>query len=60
MSINDLAQRVITLAGSQRHRAHHLRKAYGQAFDDMSRRVPKLDKIRSVIEFAPKFKLEIS
>jgi UDP-glucose 4-epimerase len=32
-------------------------KAYGQKFDDMARRVPKLDKIRSAIEFKPRYNL---
>jgi UDP-glucose 4-epimerase len=58
-SINDLAQRVIKLAGS-RSAVEHLtyEAAYGQQFDDMARRVPKLDKIRSVIPFSPKLNLD--
>ncbi|MDB5303399.1 MAG: dTDP-glucose 4,6-dehydratase [Phycisphaerales bacterium] len=58
-SINDLAQRVIKLAGS-RSVVEHLsyEAAYGQQFDDMARRVPKLDKIRSVIPFNPKLNLD--
>jgi len=31
---------------------------FGQGFDDMRKRVPRLDKIRSVIDFRPKFNLE--
>jgi UDP-glucose 4-epimerase len=58
ISINDLAQRVIQLAGS-RSTIEHItyEQAYGQNFDDMARRVPKLDKIRGAIEFSPKFTL---
>ena len=46
ISINALAQRVIALAQSSstiRHISYEM--AYGQKFDDMMRRVPKLDKI---------------
>jgi UDP-glucose 4-epimerase len=59
VSINDLAHRVIALAGSSstvRHISYE--EAYGQRFDDMIRRVPNLDKIRSAIAFAPKFDLD--
>ena len=60
ISINDLAARVIQLSGSSSVVEHiSYEEAYGQKFDDMSRRkCPKLDKIRSVIPFSPRFKLE--
>ena len=32
-------------------------QAYGRSFDDMPRRVPKLDKVRRVIGFEPKHDL---
>ena len=59
ISINDLAQRVIQLANSS-SRVEHLsyEQAYGQQFDDMPRRVPALDKIRSAIAFKPTFTLD--
>ncbi|HET6247935.1 MAG TPA: NAD-dependent epimerase/dehydratase family protein [Tepidisphaeraceae bacterium] len=58
ISINDLAQRVIQLAGSSSKIEHiTYEEAYGQKFDDMARRVPKLDKIRSAIAFSPRFNL---
>jgi UDP-glucose 4-epimerase len=59
VSINELARRVIGLTGSS-SRLEHIpyEKAYGQKFDDMPRRVPQLDKIRSVIEFRPKLGLD--
>src|SRR5439155_8287057 len=46
ISINDLAKRVISLAGS-RSEIEYLsyEQAYGQHFDDLPRRVPKLDRI---------------
>jgi len=59
VSINELATRVIGLVGSSSKIEYiSYEKAYGQAFDDLSRRVPKLDKIRSVIPFRPRFSLE--
>ncbi|HWE97653.1 MAG TPA: NAD-dependent epimerase/dehydratase family protein [Tepidisphaeraceae bacterium] len=58
-SINDLASLVIRLTKSSSAIEHlTYEAAYGQKFDDMARRVPKLDKIRSVIPFMPRHKLE--
>ena len=60
VSMNDLARRVIELAGS-RSEIHHIpyEQAYGtNQFDDMARRVPKLDKIRKVIGFSPSHDLD--
>jgi UDP-glucose 4-epimerase len=52
ISMNALAQRVIELAGSKSTIEHvPYEQAYGQQFDDLRRRVPKLDKIRRVIGF---------
>lgn len=59
ITINALAQRVIELAGSSSALRHiSYEQAYGQQFDDMARRVPKLEKIRSVIPFSPRYKLD--
>lgn len=59
ISILDLAKRVIELSGSKSSIEFiPYEKAYGQAFDDLPRRVPKLDRIRSVIPFQRKFDLE--
>jgi UDP-glucose 4-epimerase len=59
VSIGDLASRVISLTGSASPICHiPYEKAYGQNFDDLPRRVPKLDKIRGVIAFKPKFTLD--
>ena len=54
ISMNNLAKRVIAGVESA-SRVEHItyEQAYGQKFDDMPRRVPKLDKIRSVIPFRP-------
>jgi UDP-glucose 4-epimerase len=54
VTMNALAKRVIELAGSKSAIEHvPYEKAYGQQFDDLRRRVPKLDKIRRVIGFKP-------
>ena len=59
VSINELAERVIRISGSS-SKVQHItyEQAYGQRFDDMPRRVPRLDRIRSVIPFSPKLKLD--
>jgi UDP-glucose 4-epimerase len=59
ISINDLAKRVIELSGSKsviRHEPYE--SVYGFAFDDLPRRVPRLDKIRVAIGFQPRFELD--
>jgi UDP-glucose 4-epimerase len=59
ISMNDLARRVIDLAGSSSTIQHiSYEQAYGQKFDDMMRRVPKLDKIKSAIGFSRRFTLD--
>ncbi len=59
ISILDLARRVIQLAGSKSQiEMIGYEQAYGRDFDDMRRRVPKLDKIRAAIGFAPKLSLD--
>jgi UDP-glucose 4-epimerase len=59
ISINALAERVIRLTNS-RSTIKHLtyEQAYGQSFDDLSRRVPRLDKIRRIFPFAPRLQLD--
>ena len=59
ISINDLARRVIDLAASKSPIEHvTYEQAYGHRFEDMARRVPKLDRIRAAIAFAPRRNLE--
>ena len=59
ISINDLAHRVIALAESKSTVQHiPYDVAYGRSFDDLPRRVPKLDRIRAAIGFAPKWTLD--
>jgi UDP-glucose 4-epimerase len=59
ISINDLAHRVISLAASK-SRIEHIsyEQAYGHRFEDMPRRVPRLEKIREAIGFAPHRQLD--
>jgi UDP-glucose 4-epimerase len=59
ISINDLARRVIALAGSSspiRHVSYEA--AYGQRFEDMPRRVPNLERVRAAIGFEPRHSLD--
>jgi UDP-glucose 4-epimerase len=59
ISIEDLANRVIELTGSSSTIVHvPYEKAYGQNFDDLPRRVPRLDRLQSVIPFQPQFDLD--
>ena len=59
VSIEQLARRVIGLAQSSSAIEYiSLEKAYGAKFDDMSRRVPDLGRIRQAIGFAPKLTLD--
>jgi UDP-glucose 4-epimerase len=55
----DLARRVISLTNSaSKIEFIPYEKAYGHAFDDLARRVPRLDKIRAVISFKPRLNLD--
>ncbi|HMB96094.1 MAG TPA: hypothetical protein VKK61_08660, partial [Tepidisphaeraceae bacterium] len=59
ITINELAARVIKLANSKSVIEHiPLEQAYGQKFDDLPRRVPKLDRIREAINFSPRHNLD--
>jgi UDP-glucose 4-epimerase len=59
ITINELAKRVIKLSGSSSPIEHiPYEQAYGQKFDDMSRRVPDLSRIKAAIGFAPSRKLD--
>ena len=59
ISIADLARKVISACNSSSLVEFiSYEKAYGHAFDDLSRRVPKLDRIRSAIGFEPKLALD--
>jgi UDP-glucose 4-epimerase len=58
VSIENLAGMVIALAKSTSQIEFvPYERAYGQSFDDLPRRVPKLDRVRTVISFAPRYEL---
>jgi UDP-glucose 4-epimerase len=58
-TIEDLAKKVIALTGSKSGIEYvSYEQAYGQQFDDLPRRVPRLDRIRGAIGFEPKWSLE--
>jgi UDP-glucose 4-epimerase len=59
VSIEELARRVVRLTGSASPIEFvSYERAYGQSFDDMPRRVPSLERIRTVIPFQPRYKLD--
>ena len=54
ISIADLAQRIRDLAGSSSEIVFiPYDKAYGKDFEDMMRRVPSVEKLKSLIDFVP-------
>jgi UDP-glucose 4-epimerase len=59
VSINDLARRVIAATKSKSTIEHlSYEQAYGHEFQDMPRRVPKLDRVRQAIGFRAKLSLD--
>ena len=59
ITVLDLAHRVIRAAGSGSGvKLLTYEQAYGQPVDDLRRRVPQLDRVRSAIGFAPAFTLD--
>lgn len=59
VSIVELAQRVILLAGSTSEiRFLSYEEAYAPGFEDMQRRVPNLEKIKRLIGYNPRYKLD--
>jgi UDP-glucose 4-epimerase len=59
VSIVELARRVIAVCESKsKIEFLSYEKAYGQKFDDLPRRVPNLERIKSVIEFRPRLSLD--
>ncbi len=59
ISIMELAQRVKTLTGSKSEIVKiPYEQAYEQGFEDMARRVPDLTKIKKLIGYTPKVKLD--
>jgi UDP-glucose 4-epimerase len=59
VTINELAQRVKEMTGSHSEIEHiPYEKAYGPGFEDMERRCPNIEKIKSLIGFEPDYDLE--
>jgi UDP-glucose 4-epimerase len=59
ISIAELARRVIAVCKSSSKIEYiSYEQAYGQRFDDTQRRVPRLERIQSVIDFRPRLNLE--
>jgi UDP-glucose 4-epimerase len=59
VTILDLAKRVIELTrSSSKIEFQSYEDAYGEGFEDMSRRVPCLDRIRSIVGYEPRFNLD--
>jgi nucleoside-diphosphate-sugar epimerase len=59
VSMNELARQVIDITGSKSRIEHvPIEVAYGQQFDDLPRRVPRLDKVKRAIGFAPRYDLD--
>jgi UDP-glucose 4-epimerase len=59
ITITDLAKKIINLTKSKSEISFTAYEdAYGQGFEDMQRRVPNLDKIKSVIDWVPKISLD--
>lgn len=59
LTINELAERVIRLAGSSsKIQKIPYSEAYGDGFEDMRRRVPDLTKIRNLIGYRPRVSVD--
>jgi len=59
ISILDLAKKVIAMTGAKSEIEFvSYEKAYGRSFDDLTRRVPKLDRIQRAIGFKASLKIE--
>jgi UDP-glucose 4-epimerase len=59
VSINDLARKIVEIVGSTSPIEHlSYQQAYGHDFQDMPRRVPRLEKVRAAIGFRPRQNLD--
>ena len=58
ITINDLAKKILEMTGSPAPVNHvPYEEAYGEGFEDMRHRVPRLDKIRERIGYEPQYDL---
>lgn len=59
MTVNDLAKRVRTLAGSSSEIVHiPYEEVYGEGFEDMQSRTPDISKLRRLLDFEPEFGID--
>ncbi len=59
VTIRQLAEKVIALTGSRSEIVYvPYEEAYAPGFEDMRRRVPDLDKIHQLVDYAPRYSLE--
>jgi UDP-glucose 4-epimerase len=59
ITIEGLADKIIEMTASKSEKVYlSYEEAYGKPFDDMMRRVPCLDRIKSVVDYEPKTTLE--
>ena len=59
ISINELAKKIIALTGSRSKIVHiPYEEAYGEGYEDMMRRCPDISKIKNLIGYKPKYRLE--
>jgi UDP-glucose 4-epimerase len=59
VTIQALAERVVSLTGCKSEISHvPYEEAYAPGFEDMQRRVPSIDKIAALIDYAPKYTLD--
>ena len=59
VTIQQLAEHVVRLTGCQAGIIHvPYEEAYAPGFEDMQRRVPSIDKLAALIDYAPKFMLD--
>ncbi len=59
ISITDLAKKVVSQIGSKSELIYtKYEEAYAAGFEDMARRVPDLSKIKTLIDWAPRFNLD--
>ena len=59
ISIEDLAKKIIEMTGSKSELQYlSYEQAYGKPFDDMTRRVPCLDRLQKAIGYKPETELD--
>ena len=61
ISVEGLADKIIAMTSSKSEKKYvSYEEAYGKPFDDMLRRVPSLERIKTTIGYEPKMTLEMT